>query len=114
MDVFNKASAPSQFVPDPVPDPEFALINRERDRRQNRHADCIASSGTPEEMEKRTMPWSPPKAKPTARAPVPSQPSGKQLANRVSNTSEEMAEVAWRYALADVNRKAHASSPRRT
>ncbi len=32
---------------------------------------------------------------------------GKQLADRVSNTSEEMAEYAWRYALADRNRKAH-------
>jgi len=36
-----------------------------------------------------------------------SGPSGKELANRVSNTSEEMAEYAWRYALAEINRKAH-------
>lgn len=39
--------------------------------------------------------------------PAPSESSGKRLANRISNTSEEMAESAWRLALAEVNRRAH-------
>ena len=49
-----------------------------------------------------------PKEKTVRKEQGPPQPSGKELANRASNTSEEMADFAWRYALADVNQKAHA------
>lgn len=41
---------------------------------------------------------------------APARSSGKQLGNRVSNTFQEMAEYAWRYARADVNHKAHGRS----